>query len=81
MISVKDLNIRFGKFSILDQIFFDLSVGKITSIVGPNASGKTTLIKALNNEINITTIVDQNESLIDKYSKKYGCKSFKTLDE
>ena len=39
------------------------------------------IIFSLNKEINITTIVDQNESLIDKYSKKYGCKSFKTLDE
>ena len=70
MISVKDLNIRFGKFSILDQIFFDLSVGKITSIVGPNASGKTTLIKALNNEININrgTILLQ-EKLIREHKE------------
>ena len=68
MLSVKDLNIRFGKFSVLDQIFFDLRVGDITSIVGPNASGKTTLIKALNNEIDINRgSVILKEKLIKEY--------------
>ena len=39
------------------------------------------IISSINKKINVTTVIDQNESLIDKYSKKYDCKSFKTVDE
>lgn len=43
MISVRDLSKRFGRLQVLDGIDLDVERGAITAIVGPNASGKTTL--------------------------------------
>lgn len=47
MISVKNLEKSFGKFEVLQNISFDVEPGKITAIVGPNGSGKTTIIKSV----------------------------------
>ncbi len=54
MLEVDDLTVEFGKTKILDQISFKLNVGEFTSIVGPNASGKSTLIKAINDELKLS---------------------------
>ncbi len=47
MISIKNLEKSFGKFEVLKNICFNIEPGKITAIVGPNGSGKTTIIKAI----------------------------------
>ncbi len=47
MIKIIDLKKRFGKLDILNGIDLDIEDGKIYAIVGPNASGKTTLIKSI----------------------------------
>ena len=47
MIEVKGLEKRFGKLEVLKNISFNVEPGKITAIVGPNGSGKTTIIKSL----------------------------------
>jgi iron complex transport system ATP-binding protein len=43
----EDLSTNFGKTPILSDVSVSLPDGKITSIVGPNASGKTTLLRCL----------------------------------
>ncbi len=45
MIEIKNLRKQFGKFQVLKGLDLNIEAGKITAIVGPNASGKTTLIK------------------------------------
>jgi Cu-processing system ATP-binding protein len=47
MVEIKGLRKRFGRLCVLDGV--DLSVGRnrVTAIVGPNAAGKTTLIKTV----------------------------------
>ncbi len=47
MIQVKNLEKSFGKFEVLKNISFNVEQGKITAIVGPNGSGKTTIIKSI----------------------------------
>jgi len=47
LIEVKGLEKRFGKLEVLKNISFNVEPGKITAIVGPNGSGKTTIIKSL----------------------------------
>lgn len=41
--SIKDLSFAYGKHSVLDGLSFDLHSGKITTLIGENGCGKSTL--------------------------------------
>lgn len=45
MIGVRGLSKRFGRLQVLNGVDLDVARGEVTAIVGPNASGKTTLNK------------------------------------
>ena len=47
ILTVKDLNFKYGKNQVLKNINFQLEKGDYLGIIGPNGSGKTTLIKIL----------------------------------
>jgi Cu-processing system ATP-binding protein len=47
LIKINDLSKRYGNLNVLKSIDFELDNGKVYAIVGPNASGKTTLIKCI----------------------------------
>lgn len=47
MITVSDLNKRFGKLEVLKSVHVDFNHGKSYAMIGPNGSGKTTLIKCI----------------------------------
>ncbi len=47
MIEIFNLEKRFGKLKVLDNLSLKIDRGKIIGIVGPNGSGKTTLIKCI----------------------------------
>ncbi len=42
-----NLTIRFGNFTAVDKVSFTVQPGEIFGFLGPNGSGKTTIIKAL----------------------------------
>ncbi len=44
-LSVKEVKKRFGKFTAVDNVSFDVEDGKFFSILGPSGCGKTTLFK------------------------------------
>ncbi len=46
-IEVRDLTKRFGDFTAVDAISFDVPRGEIFGFLGPNGSGKTTTIRML----------------------------------
>jgi ABC-2 type transport system ATP-binding protein len=46
-IRVRDLTRRFGQFTAVDGVTFDVRVGEIFGFLGPNGAGKTTTIKML----------------------------------
>lgn len=46
-IAVEGLRKRFGRLEVLAGIDITIAPGRITAIVGPNAAGKTTLIKTI----------------------------------
>lgn len=45
MITARALSKRFGRLQVLSGVDLDVAPGKVTAIVGPNASGKTTFNK------------------------------------
>jgi len=47
LISIFDLEKKFGKLEILKKINLEIAEGKITAIVGSNGSGKSTIMKSI----------------------------------
>jgi Cu-processing system ATP-binding protein len=47
LIELKNIEKSFGKYQVLKDISLNIEPGKITAIVGPNGSGKTTIIKSI----------------------------------
>jgi len=47
MIEIKGLAKRFGALEVLRSVDLTIRRGRVTAIVGPNAAGKTTLIKMI----------------------------------
>lgn len=45
VIEVRDLTVRFGEKTILENISFDVHEGEIFVVLGPSGCGKTTLLK------------------------------------
>jgi len=46
-VSVRELTRRFGDFTAVDTVTFDVAPGEIFGFLGPNGAGKTTTIKML----------------------------------
>lgn len=46
-LTVRNLSAGYGKTDILTSVYLDVPPGKITAIVGANASGKSTLLRAM----------------------------------
>lgn len=47
LVSVENLSIRYGGSTVLRGVTFAVEPGEIVTIVGPNGSGKTSLLRAL----------------------------------
>ena len=47
VVSVDGLTKRYGSFTSVDSLTFDVAAGEITGLLGPNGAGKTTTMKML----------------------------------
>ncbi len=47
VLEVKNLTKKYGQFTSVDQISFDVPEGKVIGLLGPNGAGKTTTIQIL----------------------------------
>ncbi len=47
MISVQNISKQFGRFKVLSNVSFDCRRGECIALIGPNGSGKTTVIKSI----------------------------------
>jgi len=50
-IKVEDLNVSFGRLSVLKNVNIHINCAELLAIIGPNGAGKTTLLKAILGEI------------------------------
>jgi phosphate transport system ATP-binding protein len=46
--SIKDLNLFYGNFQALKDIYMDMEENKVTALIGPSGCGKSTFIRTLN---------------------------------
>ena len=69
----KNVNKNYGNKKVLKNINFSISRGKIIGLLGKNGTGKTTLIKLINDLLTL----DSGEILID--GKKIGVESKKII--
>lgn len=51
MISLKDVSLSFGQRIIFDNISMSIPKGKMTAVMGPSGTGKTTLLKLMTKQI------------------------------
>jgi len=47
LVSAQGVTKRFGSFTAVDNVSFEVEAGRILGLIGPNGAGKTTLLKAL----------------------------------
>ena len=47
VISAEHITIKFGEFTAVDDVSFQIHKGELFGFLGPNGSGKTTIIRAL----------------------------------
>jgi len=47
LLEVRNLTMRFGGLTAVDDLSFDADAGRITSVIGPNGAGKTTVFNCL----------------------------------
>jgi phosphate transport system ATP-binding protein len=65
-ISIKDLNMYYGKTHALKNINIDIPNGQLTAIIGPSGCGKTTLLKTFNRLLeNVDGVTITGEVLVE----------------
>jgi Cu-processing system ATP-binding protein len=47
VVEVSEVTKRFGRLTVLERVSLQIMPGRITALIGPNAAGKSTLIKAI----------------------------------
>nr|WP_321401263.1 ABC transporter ATP-binding protein [uncultured Desulfobacter sp.] len=47
LLKIQDVTLGFGRRRVLSNISFDVPVGRIVSIIGPNGTGKTSLLRTV----------------------------------
>ena len=47
VVALSEVSKRFGRLRVLHRVCFDIRGGRVTAILGPNAAGKSTVIKLI----------------------------------
>jgi branched-chain amino acid transport system ATP-binding protein len=47
LLSVKNVSVRFGGLTAIDDVSFEVRPGELLGLIGPNGAGKTTMMRAI----------------------------------
>lgn len=74
MIKVKDIHKQFGQLKVLDGVSFDINQQGVVAVLGPNGSGKTTVLKTILGMVlpQSGEIFYENEPIIGKWNYRKG---------
>ena len=74
LLEVRDLTVRYGETSALENANLSLQSGEFTAVIGPNGAGKSTLLKAIlglipvsSGEIRFSSDLDQKSTQAISY--------------
>lgn len=73
LLKVNQLSLKIGEHQVLQRVTFELAVGEFIIILGSNGSGKSSLLKTIYREYNITA---GDVTLMGKPLAKYSDKQF-----
>jgi|GEM_PF-265758 len=67
MLSIKDIAINYSDKQIIKNVSLQVNDGEIVSIIGPNGTGKSTILKAISKRINVASgeITFDHQTLTD----------------
>ena len=51
LLEIRDVSLAFGSHNILTHISFNVLPGQIVSVIGPNGTGKTSMVRAVNGHL------------------------------
>jgi len=54
-LEVRDLTVRFGGVTAVDNVSFSVETGSVVGLIGPNGAGKTTVVDAITGFVKPTT--------------------------
>jgi len=71
LLEARDLTIKYGHRTAVDNVSMSLEPGVVTAVIGPNGAGKSTLLRSLNGSLipHIGTI-HLNEKPLAKFSRR-----------
>ncbi|GIP18780.1 hypothetical protein J40TS1_44220 [Paenibacillus montaniterrae] len=72
MLALKDVTINYANRSIIKDVSLDVHAGEIVSIIGPNGTGKSTILKAISKRIGVAggSIMFNHQNLTDMSVKE-----------
>lgn len=71
LVKIRDLSFSRGSRLIFDNISLDIPRGKITAIMGPSGTGKTTLLQLIGGQIKPSSgYIEVNNRIIGKLSRR-----------
>ena len=67
MLEARNLKIKYGNRTAVDDVSLELKPGTVTAIIGPNGAGKSTLLRSLNGQLSLSNgqITLNNKSLAE----------------
>ncbi|CAM3086904.1 heme ABC transporter ATP-binding protein [Vibrio rarus] len=81
VVKCRNICVKIGHKSILDQVNIEFNAGEFTVLLGPNGTGKSTLLKTLSNEIPHTGQHFLFGKPIQEWDKKTLAKQFGVLPQ